>query len=398
MTPTSADQACPPSAGTVRFGTTTAEQHWRPSDLASLPALRDPAAERALLGMDEILVAASSARDVVITRREPPAAFDEVMRAAGFGAVRQVAPGDTEDSVESRLARSALSFQGMNAGPFAVVPGTSDVADRLGLVTRLPTVPIVAEVNSKAWSTRLGLNGAGELVCSLEELRRVATVPCVIKDLYGVAGQGNIVIDSAARLTMVERMLERSTGRVELIVQPLFERAYDFAAHVDISVTGAVTWLGVQQLDNAGHSYRGSLPASARLQRALDDAGYREIVDGVSAAVARTGYHGPLGIDSLITCAGELVPVLEVNARMSPGHIAARMGVPLRMRSVAVGDATYYERLVQALADRDLLAVDGREGILPLTATTLTPPRGWLFYAVFGSAEPDITDVLDQLI
>ncbi|MFJ6213715.1 hypothetical protein ACIQGZ_10355 [Streptomyces sp. NPDC092296] len=114
----------------------------------------------------------------------------------------------------------------------------------------------------------------------------------------------------------------------------------------------------------------------------------------MAATVAAQGYFGPLSVDSMLTTSGDLVPVLEVNARVPPGLIALTLGAPLRMAFVRVRHDDFFERLVNALAEEKQLAVDGRPGILPPAASTLVPPRGWLFYAVFGQVEPQLPDIL----
>ncbi|GJF30488.1 phosphoribosylglycinamide formyltransferase 2 [Kitasatospora sp. NE20-6] len=386
------------TAAAVRFGSCDAERHWRPAGPAALPALRDPHAERLLGGMDELLAVLCGPDDVLVTRHRAPAAFAELMREAGFGARHVTAPGPADLPVEQRLAEHGLpGLEGAAAQPYAVVPGTHEAARRLGLAGTLPDLDALRRVNSKTWSTLLGLPGSGRVVTTLAELDEAATVPCVLKDPYGVAGQGNRVVDSPARLALVRRGLERlPQDHLELVVQPLYERGDDFAAHLVVGPDGGTRWLGVRRLVNEGHSFRGSGPVTAGLMHRLDRAGYRETVEKVAAAAAAEGYHGPLTVDSMTTADGTLVPVLEVNARFSPGLIALHLGAPLRMAFVKVGDERFFERFVQALAERGRLAVGGRPGILPLAASTLVPPRGWLFYAVLGEDAADGRDTADN--
>ena len=397
----------------LRFGSCDAERQWRPPGLAQLPTVRDTHAERLIRGMDELQAVLCGPDDLLLTHRRTPVAFGEVMRAAGFGSRHLAVPGDPEHTVEERLAAGGLPGLTLPAGaraePYAVLPGTHAAVKGLGLAPELPDLDAVRLVNSKTWSTRLGLPGSGRVVTSLAELREAAASPCVVKDPYGVSGQGNIVLDSPFRLAMVERHLARQPDdRIELVVQPLFERADDFAAHLTVGPAGDVTWHGVRQIHNEGHSYRGSSSPSPELLRDLDGRGYRETVTAVAEAAAAEGYTGPLSVDSMTTRQGELIPVLEVNARLSPGFIAQRLtarrpGVLLRLAFVRIGAEDAYERLVHALADAGLLAAGGRGGVLPLAAGTLAPPRGWLFYAVVGDdgaaagAEPELGGILEQL-
>ncbi|MFC1419779.1 hypothetical protein [Streptacidiphilus cavernicola] len=399
----------PPAAAAVRFGSCDAERRWRPSGLAQLPALRDPRSEQLLRGMDELQAVLCGPDDVLLTHRRPAAVFGEMMRAAGFGARHLVVPGDPGLPVEDRLAADGPrgleglagleDLEGLAAEPYAVLPGTAAAVERLGLLgAALPELEAVRTVNSKTWSTRLGLPGSGQVVTSLDGLRQAAGDRCVVKDPYGVSGQGNIVVDSPTRLAMVERALGRCPeDRIELVVQPLFEPAADFAAHLTVGPDGEVVWHGIRQIVNEGHAYRGSTAPEPGLLRQLDRASYRECVEGVARAAAEEGYRGPLSVDSMTTTAGELIPVLEVNARLSPGLIAQRLGVRLRLASVRVGAEDCFDRLVDRLDRTDRLATGGRDGILPLAASTLAPPRGWLFYAVFGEADPELGEITELL-
>ncbi|MFF9351859.1 hypothetical protein [Streptomyces sp. NPDC014734] len=381
---------------TVHFGSCDAEAHWRPDDLAALPAVRSPHAERLTRDMDQLQAVLCGPGDILLTHRRPPAAFTELMGAAGFPARHLEVPGDPEHTVEQRLARHAVpGLAGALAAPYATLPGTRAAAGHQGLVGDLPDQAAVRLVNSKTWTTGLGHPGSGTVVTSLAQLREAASAPCVVKDPYGVSGQGNIVVESAARLAFVERHLARGGARIELIVQPLHDRAEDFAAHLTIGPRGDIDWHGIRQVVNDGHAYRGSDEPSPDLLRRLDRAGYWETAESVARAAARAGYRGPLSVDSMTTTSGELIPVLEVNARLSPGMIAQRLGVRLELRLVPVSGPGWFERLVNALDEADLLALDGRPGILPLAADTLAPPRGWLFHTVTG--EPDLSPVLDQL-
>ncbi|MFG2824428.1 hypothetical protein ACGFX4_33990 [Kitasatospora sp. NPDC048365] len=389
-----------PRPAAVRFGSCDAEQRWRPSDLARLPALRDPHAEVLTRAMDELQAVLCGPEDVLLTARQPPEAFTEAMAAAGFPARHLAVPGDPDRPVEARLAEHGLpGLAGAAAQPYAVLPGTREAAARLGLAGELPDPETVRRVNSKVWSTALGLPGSGRTVTSVDELHKAVEEfgPCVVKDPYGVSGQGNITVDSPARLDMIGRHLARVPERIELVVQPRFERAADFAAHLTIAPDGGTVWHGIRQILNDGHSYRGSAPPAPELVDRLERDGYRDTVEAVAAAAAGEGYRGPMSVDSMTTVDGGLVPLLEVNARLSPGMIAQRLGARLRLRVLPVTRPGCYERLVTALDDAGLLARAGRPGVLPLAASTLVPPRGWLFYAVLGDAAADLPD-LDPLL
>ncbi|MEU3496789.1 hypothetical protein ABZ747_25275 [Kitasatospora cineracea] len=402
-----ADAAAPAGAvtGTVRFGSCDAEARWRPADLATLPALRNPHSERLTREMDQLQAVLCAPGDTLLTNRQPPSVFTELMRSAGFGARHLAVPGDPAEPVERRLAAHPVpGLAGMAAAPYAVLDGTAEALARQGLAGAAPPLEAVRLVNSKTWTTRLGHPGSGRVVTGLADLRAAVeeTGPCVVKDPYGVSGQGNLVLESPERLAFLERHLtrevERRGARIELVVQQLHRPAEDFAAHLAVGPDGRVHWHGIRQVLNDGHAYRGSDRPSADLLARLERAGYRETAESVAAAAAAAGYRGPLAVDSMTTADGTLVPVLEVNARLSPGTIAQRLDARLELRIVPVDGDDWFDRLVDALDRARLLATAGRPGLLPLAAGTLAAPRGWLFLAVLGDADPaPLTPVLERL-
>ncbi|RAJ44730.1 hypothetical protein K353_01307 [Kitasatospora sp. SolWspMP-SS2h] len=149
---------------------------------------------------------------------------------------------------------------------------------------------------------------------------------------------------------------------------------------------------------NDGHAYRGSDRPSPELLARLDRAGYRETAESVAEAAAAAGYRGPLSVDSMTTADGALVPVLEANARLSPGMIAQQLDARLELRLVPIDGEGWFERLVNALDEARLLPAAGGPGLLPLAAGTLAAPRGWLFLAALGDADPaPLTPVLERL-
>ncbi|MFK0192090.1 hypothetical protein [Kitasatospora sp. NPDC090308] len=392
-------------SGTVRFGSCDAEAHWRPAELATLPALRNPHSERLTREMDQLQAVLCGPGDVLLTNRQPPSVFTELMHAAGFGARHLAVPGDPAEPVERRLAAHPVpGLAGAVAAPYAMLPGTAPVLARQGLRGRLPEPDAVRLVNSKTWTTELGHPGAGAVVTDLAELRAAAGAlgPCVVKDPYGVSGQGNLVVESPERLAFLERHLarevERRSARIELIVEPLHRPAEDFAAHFTIDPSGRPHWHGIRQVLNDGHAYRGSDRPSPELLARLDRAGYRETAESVAEAAAAAGYRGPLSVDSMTTADGTLVPVLEANARLSPGMIAQQLDARLELRLVPIGGEGWFERLVNALDEARLLPAAGGPGLLPLAAGTLAAPRGWLFLAALGDADPaPLTPVLERL-
>lgn len=215
--------------------------------------------------------------------------------------------------------------------PYAVTGPVAALADAVpgGSPYRLPAVVDVARVNSKTWSNELvgelGLPGAGVSVFSTGELAVAvadAGFPAVVKDPFGVSGSGALAVPSPGVLRAITRTLDRQVAdgkRVELLVQPHYVRRHDVSGHGELTYDGGWRWLGLCSVRNRGFRFTGAGPADddvAPLEPAL-----RAVADEVARRAYAAGYWGPLSIDSMVLADGTLVPVLEVNARVSLGRL-----------------------------------------------------------------------------
>ncbi|WTW93982.1 hypothetical protein OG216_11555 [Streptomycetaceae bacterium NBC_01309] len=429
--------------GAVVFGSFDAERSWRPADAAVLPTVPDRQAARVAAGLDEVLAPVCGAGDLLVTRCAAPDALGadavaQVLGGAGLCAPRTAVPGDPELGVEQRLVAAAHvlrpRLRGRRARPYALTGAVADACAALGMHLAPtpghgpPDPAAVARVNAKTWSNDLvlerGFAGAARRVRSVRGLRdAAANLPVVVKDPYGVAGQGAIRVAERGTLDSVVRHLARQETRgreIDLLVQPLFAPGTDFSAHFAVDADGTPVFTGLCETFNDGFSYRGSRPMPGALAQRVARLGYLEAAEDVARAVAATGYRGPVCIDSMLTGDGTLVPVLEINARMSMGLVALSLarvlgpgghgatggtpggettdgtaagsgGTVLRQRTVLPADARAYERLAEALRGRGLLAEAGRPGVLPLAAAPLVPPCGRLVYGLTGDTADALT-------
>ncbi|ATY13053.1 hypothetical protein CU254_23365 [Amycolatopsis sp. AA4] len=307
---------------TARFGTFDAERWWRPADLAVLPAAPGGGAAD---DMDELLAAACSPGDLLVTRRAPAREIRESLAACGIEFDHHAVPAPPGTPIERAVDAETLTGS-PEIAPYAVLPDTVALAARLGRADRLPAAETVAEVNSKTWSNALvqslGLPGAGVVVRSAAELAAaVGTRPSVVKDPYGVSGRATLEVATPGVLRAVTRTLAAQQARVELLVQPRYDRRTDFSAHL---LVAPERWelLGVQVMHNRGYRHAGSEPAPDELLAELAAAEYDETLAAVAEALAAAGYRGPAGVDAMVLADGTLVPVLEINARQSLGLLS----------------------------------------------------------------------------
>jgi hypothetical protein len=299
----------------VVLGTFDAERWWRPADLATLPAAggSDGVAE----SMDELMAGFCSPGDLLVTRR-PVAPAIGARWGIDFHHVAG-ASGTLESALldDLPLLRSYDELR-----PYAVLPDTV----RLDWTDGLPAATVVAEVNSKSWSNHLalelGLPGAGTVVRSVEELTAAVDGTVIVKDPYGVSGRAMLEVGTPGVLRAITRTLARQDRRIELLVQPKFEKRLDFSGHLEVFRDGGWEFLGVQAMNNRGFRHIGSAPASVELLELVERTGYVDVLGPVAKAVSAAGYWGPVGMDSMVLADGTVVPILEINARRSLGLLS----------------------------------------------------------------------------
>jgi hypothetical protein len=426
-----------PDGPALVLGTFPAERAWAPADAASLPALPQLQPAYAVEEMDQLLAAVCRPGDVLLTRRALHPALRDYLAEAGVLPARSAALFGWDEAVDpaaagASVARLALERLGPDPAaalpaapvalrPYAVDAHTGELCRALG-VPPLPECEVARRANSKAFSTRLadelGVGYGGAAVASAaafraEAGRLLASGPVVVKQDFGVSGGGSHTISDERRLDRLHRHLaaEEEAGRaVSLVVEPLLPKLRDFSCHLEIGPAGDFRVLGLQGTVNRGFSYAASVAMPAAEREEVLGSGYGRTMEGVAAALHGLGYHGFACVDSMRLEGGGVVPVLEINARMSMGlvnhHLGARLagwegGTRLTHLPVACDAPLDVERVLSALDAAGLLVRPGApRGIVPLGSATLPlagdgpgPLRGRLYVAAAADADGVLQEV-----
>lgn len=368
---------------TLVFGTFDSESLWRDDAYGRLPAVHDP--ERALLVscMDELLFPLCGPDDGLLTRYPIAEAQTDYLGRLGF-AFEPIAAGGSGTADRLRAFRRAL--------PYAILADTERFCAAHGLEATFPRYDIVRLVNSKLYSARLArrleLPCYSSLADSADELAALGRElldgrgAVLIKDPYGVAGKGNLLVRSVHNLDNIAAYLRRQerAGKVtRLLLEPFLDVARDFSCQFEVERDGRVRSFGVQELANRQFAYAGSRSMEEQERAALESMGYFAAMARVADSLRSDGYYGHVCVDSMLLADGMLVPVVEINARVSMGLINARLDRALGRRgellfvSVGYRDRMRYEELLAALRDRELLYPNRRgTGAVPLSSATLT--------------------------
>lgn len=156
----------------------------------------------------------------------------------------------------------------------------------------------------------------------------------VLKLPWSSSGRGIVATDPAtatAQTGMFEGMLRRQGS---VMAEPLYKKVLDFAMLFNMH-SGKCTFAGLSVFTNVQFgSYAGNRLASdsALMEQiaALADKDQLETIrDRLATAIgqcAGADYEGPLGVDMMIAdnAPGRIVPVTEINFRMTMGHLCRR--------------------------------------------------------------------------
>jgi hypothetical protein len=294
--------------------------------------------------MEEFALSVASDADFVILKAAVDAGFAGHLAAQGLELPRTLIVDDnrpertiTVDALES--PRLLQRLRGLADDRTYLLPlGVSELEERLsratGIPLAVPSAAVFRHVNSKAYSRRLGdelglRSAPGYIVSTVGELRGLAGASTqmlaragriVVKEVLGVSGKGVVVIDRARRLEQLTAMLERRAqragdGRLEVVVEQWIEKACDLNYQFVIARDGAVTFDFVKEAVTERGVHKGHVMPSRLGADQIDE--LRDAAQRIGERLFADGYHGVVGVDAILGAAGDLYPILEINARFN---------------------------------------------------------------------------------
>ncbi len=387
------------------LGTFNSEYHWKNDNLATLPSFQDQNADLILSAMDELLfVFCDSNEDILLTKFPFNNVLFDYLNDIGFNFSNKIRitidSHNYEQNIFSLLSNNEIkSFQdiinpGIKFLPYSIIPDTELLFKKYKISTSIPSIDIVREVNSKAYShhisKKISTKNKDFIVFSAEELENrglnlLKERPFLIKETMGVSGKGNIAITTGKMLNRIIKHISKQEiegKKVLLICEPLYDKKIDFSCQIEIKETGQYDFVSLQQMHNRGFAFHGMQTLTDDLlKNFLYTKGYFEKIDLVVKELVQSGYFGPVCIDSMITKNNEIIPIIEINARKSMGLINHYLDKFLSKRSLK-GKLLYFtlvykekvdfEIILDKLNSKNLLFTNKNlSGILPLSSNTL---------------------------
>lgn len=390
------------------LGTFNSERFWRDAELTRLPALNDREADNVVMAMDELLFTVCRNSDVLITLFKLNNAFIDYISELGFSFIHNennIISYSTinEENIDKSVCQLLLEndndycqrlfLHDLKLCPYSVVPCTIDLCKKYSITYDFPEIDIVKKVNSKIYSKAIvdsvNARQIGKIVFNYNELEEIGreyikSGPIVIKDEYGVSGKGNVLVSSEKILQRIVKYIaaqEQRGGYTRFVVEPLLDKELDFSCQLYIDCQGNSKVLSVQKMINNGFAYQGSCKAEDMFMDVIANCGYLLQMEKVASTLYKDGYFGYVCVDSMLLKNGEVVPIVEINARKSMGLINHYVDEFLSAFSLQgnlvclslgySGEIEFHEIITTMRRQGVLFYSHCRGGILPLSANTL---------------------------
>lgn len=408
------------------------EKRLRSSSSFSLPSLSLFKKRNDLLlhGMDGLTISMAEKGDILVTRIPLKDVYLHWWKET-FCEVGNISPNsspsdDNETSIYHLLQKDEATHEILKNSiirNYAVTKEYYDMCNSIGLAVTEPDLAIVTMLNRKSWSNelrnRLGYAPRGITVSSVEAFdacihKMLDTYGNVlVKDSMGVSGRGILPVDShkaAERLSLHFRKQKEEGKQIfDFVIEPYLNCTMDFSCQLHIDRDGSTIIDGYQKNTGIGFGYYSSEILRRDETDLILSSGYPACVMNIGEEMAKTGYFGYACIDSMITDEDTVIPLLEINPRMSMGRfnlsLHQKTGKNCRL-SYLEGTASRHGSVGKMLEDleriRILYTKDHPYGVIPLapntwdTAKCSATDRIRVYYAIAYEKEGDYEKLLDS--
>ncbi len=427
------------------YGEFNAEKYWRDENLAKLPEIPDNQTENIIKAMDELLFPLCSAEDTLITRYKMNPSQREYLKEIGFSFQCNYVNLDGNGSKEEQNKNicqlllekydepsiKELISKDATLSAFAVLPESEQVGKKYKSVFDSPNIDIIKKVNSKIYSSKIskGLNSKYpfQVVNSSKEMyeegvKYLRNSSIMIKDSFGVSGKGNLVISNEGILQRIASYIhsqEKAGKSVEFIIEPFLEKKQDFSCQFLIDKSGDMEMISIQEVRNVGSAYNGSYTPNKGFIEFIHTKGYFSILKEVAKQLHKDGYYGDVCVDSMMLINGDIVPIVEINARKSMSLIKHNidkyvlkfnLNCGFTFLNVTFSSSISYSQIIREMDNNTLLFKPGmNKGIIPLSSNTLFINRyldkeqklksykGRLYLAMLYKEEEEKADLLKEI-
>lgn len=386
----------------VFCGEFNSEQKFINQDYVTLPSFPGKAYDNKILldGMDGMLLTMMNDNDVLLSRYPLPESYVQYWNQQ-ISQIKNVSVLKKEEESESGIFHlisyneDLMSFlQDKEIEEYAIVPELYEMLSKQNPEQTIPSLELIQELNSKAYSNFLkekyDLPCKGVRVNDIAQFEQVANEmiregAIIIKDVMGVSGKGVLVLENEKAVNRLSRHFQKQSSKkfFDFILEPYLHKTLDFSCQLTISNEGVINIQGLQKNNNRGFTYMETEDLESNEVKMIEESGYYEDVMNIAQEIKAKGYSGYICIDSMAVNDNSIVPLVEINPRMSMARFNLAMEKKLghfkccfSYVNVSSEKVCHIDKLMDELSERNLLFKKGSEsgGIIPLA------PNTWSLY------------------
>lgn len=351
--------------------------------------------------ISEISILLAKTQDYVVTHEKPDDYYIKQMSKYGFKIPHFIYPGKANYSYNISeliinnpdLIEELIYVKNNNKNVYLLPYAVTDLEEQISRLTGIEilgsSAKLSKEINSKIFSRELAeklgfLLSEGYICISVKEVEeayhsliRNGIQKVIIKEPFGASGKGLYLIDSEKKLLTYLQVLKRFHGdsNSQWIVEGWYEKLADINYQIYISQSSEVTIFSIKEQIVNHTVYLGSIippRIDENIRMQYDQFGLR-----IGKELARLGYHGVLGIDSIITDNCDIIPIIEINGRFT---LSTYLSGITRLLPNACMISRYfrikckYEMsyfMLEAYLKNNNLLFDGNKGVLVYLSCTL---------------------------
>lgn len=407
----------------IHIGNFNAEQEWENQKSAKLPSFTDKNANAIIDCMDELLFGFTENNDFLVTKKRFSNELKDYLKQIGFN-FNPI----TIDTYLKDAKKELMEIKNKNFFPYAVTDYTYSLFKKYRFTNVLPTVDSTRIVNSKEFSTNINTKYnyrpyKSFIVKSIAELDKAVNqlnqFPIIIKEFYGVSGKGSLIINNKTNYNSIINYLKRQENKgfcINLIVELFYEKILDFSTHIKIDVKGNIDILSTEMMKNNKLVYEQSFSISKEFHENLESKHYFEQITQIGKELFIQGYYGYAGIDSMLLKSGELIPLIEINARESMGLLHYFLNLKIKTKdntsilsylNIGSNNIVTIENIIDLLEKNQLLYKWNKNyGIAIISANTINTnynikneeyiQKGRIYFLIIKNSEEKNNNIIQK--
>lgn len=350
----------------------------------------------------EIVLFLANRNDIVFLAQEPDEEFVHDIEVLGFEKPSIYKIPDMDMPISEYLLNNLDIMHGINHlksylyMPYILSEFDETICKQLNIPIYGSTAQTVKNINDKMNSKRiaehLGLpvvkgyfsKNKNELMDAQKKLKEQGVLKFAIKEPFNSAGKGVYFIRDERQFNSFVRMMRFANDeKFEVVIEEWIDNKKDINYQIEICASGEVKLLSITEQIVDVTSYKGTIyPANITDDQ---EKTYKKYTEIIGQELFRLGYRGLVGIDSMIKEDGEIIPVIEFNARLNQSTFylpimqkisKGNYHMLIRSYDIQTNLLLNYAGLKKILKEKGMLySEEKKEGIIILNSACLSAYR-----------------------